>query len=112
MNKLIVMMLMVFCWSLNAGELVKNAKISRMANISSNVDGLYLNLNGTGTGVCVGMPIFFKVENMPGQSKDAMNRAVTMASMAFSMDLYVQIHNYNDDDCNGASYIRISKTPF
>jgi len=99
-------------FQLSAGELVNNAKITRMANISGNVDGFYLNLDGSGTGPCVGTPIFFKVEKMPGQSKEALNRAVSLASMAFMMDLYVQIHNYSDDDCYGASYIRISKTKF
>lgn len=112
MNKILLFTLLTFSVFTSAGELVTNAKISKMANISSNIDGFYLNLDGNGVGPCVGSPIFFKADIMPNQSKEALNRAVTLASMAFSMDLYVQIHNYTDDNCYGASYIRISKTKF
>ena len=111
--KLLTVALLLFC-SINAYSalLAENVKILRMANISSNVDGFYLNVGGGGTGPCNTGSIFFKTENMPNQSQEALNRAVSMASMAFAMDLYVQIHNYTDDDCHGASYIRISKTKF
>lgn len=83
-----------------------------MANISSDTDGFFVQLDTTGVGPCSGGSVFFTVGNQPSTSADGLNRAVSMASLAFAMDLYVHIHNYDSDNCAGASYIRISKTKF
>jgi len=110
-SKLLLFILLIVSTSVLSGELVRNAKVSRLANIASNVDKFHVDLAG-GTGPCAGTVVQFKVQDQPGNSIEALNRAVTLASMAFSMDLYVQIHNYTNDNCSGASFIRISKTPF
>jgi len=95
----------------SAGWLVSGAKISSISNIANDIDHFEVISDGSGTGTCENTPVFFKVENMPDQSKDALARAVALSSTAFAMDLYVYIYNYDDDSCDGASYIRVSKTP-
>lgn len=95
----------------NAGWLVNGAKISGIANIANDIDHFEVSSDGSGTGVCENSAVFFKVQNMPDQSKDALARAVAIASTAFAMDLYIYIYNYDGDNCDGASYIKVSKTP-
>ena len=112
MKKIIFIFLALVYGDVNAlGVLANNSKIETIANISSDNDGLYLTLVG-GTGDCAGKTVFFKKENQPNESIEALNRAVSLAMLAFVSDMYVQIYNYDDDDCNGVSYIRVKKTLF
>jgi len=93
-----------------AGELVKNARMSEISNIAADKDQFEVVLS-KGEGPCADKPVFFKLENQPDQSKQALDRAMQLAVTAFSMDSFVSIHNYADDDCGDASYIKIHKSP-
>jgi len=114
MKKYFLFFFVITILSMNSnaqGILANNTKITGIANISSNDDGLYLTVSG-GDGVCAKGSIFFKAENMPNQSTDALNRAMSLAMLAFTADYYVQLYNYIDDNCHGITYIRIQKNPF
>ena len=112
MKKLALIFIVFISSNAFSGTLVENAKITHLANISSGADGFYVQVDGSGTGPCSGGSVFFTVGNQPSSSIEALNRAVSIAMLAFTMDLNVQIHNYSSDNCAGASYIRITKTEF
>ncbi len=91
-----------------SGTLVKNGKIVKMSNISSNQDRFLLGLDGSGEGPCVGKSVSFYA---PIQKGESLKRTVALASLALTTDLYVQVHNYSDDACGGATFIQVSKIP-
>ncbi len=93
--------------NVNAGWLAQEVMIDRMTNIAGNVDKFNLSLVGTNK-ICNN--VYFKESSMPGTAKkEALQRAMALAMLAFTTSRKVSVHNYVSNDCEGAAYIEIMK---
>lgn len=99
-----------------AGELVKDAEITMIGNISgaNGNNDFFIRVKG-GVGPCAGAPgadqnIIFPV-SVPASSgdADAVARAYSLALAAFTTGTKVRVYNMVDNTCNKASYIHTSK---
>jgi hypothetical protein len=108
----------VSSFATNQDIFVVNSKITWIQNTTgsfSNISEPFsILVDDSGYGPCIGpnLRLSFAVENMPGQSQEALNRAAALSTMAFSMDLYVMIMGVDANDCKNGVSIRVSKTPF
>jgi hypothetical protein len=105
-----VLAAITFCWvdSAKAGYLVQEAKVTRVANTSSNQAMFVVWVVG-GTGTCAmtaGRWIAFPLSS--AVDADVHKRAWSAALLALSSGMNVTIYNYANDDCYGASYIEIA----
>lgn len=101
-----ILLLGAFSLPVNAGYVVYNATITAIeSNVSNNQDKFVLHMEG-GTGDCatrVEFPIDASV------SADAHKRTYSAALTALTTGLTVNVHNYEGNNCERASLIRIMK---
>ena len=91
----------------NAGQLITASTITSVTNVGSNKDQFVIYFSG-GTGVCtVNDYIVFPAD--AAISKEAHNRAYTLALTALTTGMKVVIHNYESAACDRASFIRVNK---
>jgi hypothetical protein len=95
-----------FCAQANAGLLASGATISHLANTSNDSTTFALQLVG-GSGPCTGGTIWIWFPVSAAADADAHKRAYATAMMAIATGLRVSIHNYTNDNCDGASYIEV-----
>ena len=106
LQKICLMLALGFVAGPILAGVIAQGKISTMSNTASNEDQFALWVTGTGPCVIGNAPlILFK----PSVAVNAQTfkRAYAAALLAFSLDKTVLIHNNNNDQCDGASYIQI-----
>ena len=107
MQKYIFLLLLILnSPSMFAADLVVDAEIVSIMNTGSNQAKFVVRTAG-GTGVCANSNIVFPAAAAANQ--DIYNRAYAAALMAYALGSKVRIHNYQDNACTGAAYIRLSK---
>lgn len=90
----------------NAGYLMRDTKITEIANTNNNKDTFTIWTIG-GRGPCLDQSITFTLED--SGSPEVFNRAYSAALMAFAADYKVTVYNYENDDCRQASFIHLKK---
>lgn len=90
----------------HSGYIVTNATITNVANIDSSQDKFVIKTNG-GTGACANSYIAFPITSSFNQK--TMDRAFALAVTAMTAGYTVDVYNYSDDSCTGASFIEIRK---
>lgn len=110
MNKKAISMLlflMQFTVAAHAGVyVVKDAVITSVSNTNGNREEFTIWVSG-GTGSCVDTTITFPASSAGSES--VYQRAYAAALAAFASGARVWVHNYVDDSCAAASYIRLLK---
>jgi len=98
---------------LMAATLATSAKIVSISNISSGINGFVLKVKGGDEFCANGEGIMFLPALQPDQSIEALNRAFALATLAFSMDLLVEIYsassNTNSNECTAATTLVIKR---
>ena len=84
------------------GELVNGATIEEVANTSSNTKVFFIRIKG-GVGPCANKFMTFPASK--SQSPESYERAFSIALAATASGKRIRVHNYDDNDCNGASFI-------
>jgi hypothetical protein len=103
-----IFLMVVFCFltgPLFAGTIAEGRIVS-VSNVAYNQDQFAIWVEGTGPCVSGSAPlILFKPS--AAANIDAFKRAYATALLAFSLNKHVQIYNYENDQCDRASYIQI-----
>lgn len=89
-----------------AGELVKEATVSKLGNTSNGSPDFYVRVTG-GSGVCANSLIKFPESKKA--SDDSNHQAMSIALTALAIGKKVRIVNFEDDHCHGANFIEISQ---
>lgn len=87
------------------GQLLNGANIITLTNVSSNKDQFAIKTSG-GSGICAGKAILFP--SWKAVSEKAHSRAYSAALTALTTGLKVKIHNYENDSCTEATFIRLN----
>ncbi len=87
-----------------SGDLVLNGTISEVANSSNDKDVFFLKFD-SGEGPCAVQGVTFSQDT--SQSKESYDQAFSIALAAAISGKKVQIHNYDNDSCLGANFIRM-----
>lgn len=98
--------LALYAGSAHAGWLVRDAKIVRITNSSSNTDSFTMSTDG-GTGVCAGVSLAFPVDGV--STPEIHKRAFSMALAAYMAGEKVSVYSYSNEECNKAGYIELHK---
>ncbi len=106
-NFFLILIFLLINISFSQAGVIAEGKITRISNISQNQDAFAIYVEGTG--ICSNQYIPFFIINFPNNSSSAYNRAYTNALLSFLTGAKVKIYNYNNDDCNGASYIELKE---
>jgi hypothetical protein len=88
----------------NAGELVKGATILEVASSNGNQDVFWVRFSG-GTGPCANASVDFPASK--SQSKESYNQSFSIALSAAATGSKIRVHNYEDDNCQGANFISV-----
>ena len=111
MNKILKPLTLLLCILdssfANAGDLLNSATITSITNVGANQDRFVVYFTG-GTGVCSDNK-FIKFPMDAAVSKEAHARAFSLAMTALTTGMKVRFHNYENNSCDRASYIQISK---
>lgn len=110
-SKLSLIIASFLSMNLYAGELVRNAIIVEIANTNNNTKDFAMFLEG-GTGICntsARYIISFPENKFQSQSQESYKQAFSLALSAFATGKKVRIHNFEDDSCNKANFISVSK---
>jgi Family of unknown function (DUF5992) len=91
-------------FSAHAGYVIQGATIVNVGSTNGNAAQFHVVVTG-GAGPCVGQTILFHISNAP--DADTHKRAYAAALLALAMGYRVNIYNYTDNNCAGASYIDI-----
>lgn len=106
MNKMIFLVTLCTASAFsNAGELVRDTIIAEVSNTSSGGPDFSLRIEG-GLGPCADQLIKFPESKKA--SDESNGQAFSIALAAFATGKKVRIHNFEDDDCFGASFIAIT----
>ncbi len=106
--KYLALLSLFFLSTLSYGDLqlIKDARITAIANTNGNVDKFTIWIEG-GSGPCVNSTIVFP--KPAAGSDDIYARAYSTALMAFAADYKIIAHDYDSDNCHNAAYIQVSK---
>jgi len=88
----------------NAGELVKGATVLEVASSNSNRDVFWVRISG-GVGPCANISVDFPANK--SQSKESYNQSFSIALAAATTGKKIRVHNYEDNNCQGANFISI-----
>lgn len=101
-----IMLLSPLC--LQAAELTTNATVIEVVTHGNkNVENFGIRVEG-GTGICPnGQWIIFSEDKFPSTVSYA--QSFSIALMALKDGNKVRIHNYNDNSCDGANFIAITR---
>ncbi|GAB5386996.1 MAG: hypothetical protein Alis3KO_41190 [Aliiglaciecola sp.] len=101
---LFALILLPFFVEANGTYIVKNAVITSIANTSGNSEKFTIWVEG-GSGSCANSIIVFP--RTAASSDEIYSRAYSAALTAFTSGKKIWVHNYEGDQCNNASYIRL-----
>lgn len=109
MKKIFFAILIGFAGQVSAGELIRDAVIKEVANTNNNGPDFALILEG-GTGVCVSPTrTVITFPESKKQSDASYAQAFSIALTALTTESTVRIHNFEDDSCDGANFISVTR---
>ena len=110
-SKLLTIATFLVSMNIGAGELVTNATIVELGNTNNNTKDFGMFLKG-GRGICSTSGryrIVFPESKMGSQSTESYNQSFSIALSALATGMKVRIHNFEDNSCNGANFISVTK---
>ncbi|SFD42294.1 DUF5992 family protein [Pseudoalteromonas denitrificans] len=101
---------LLLTFNLSAGELIRNAKITQLANTNNNTQDFVIITAG-GTGLCAKNSniISFPKSAYINQSDKAYNQSFAIALAALTSGATIKVHNFNKTSCSEANSISIMK---
>ncbi|WP_444997612.1 DUF5992 family protein [Aliikangiella sp. IMCC44359] len=91
----------------NAGQ-IGIGKVEEITNIIGSSKAFGIKMSSDATGVCAGQFIQIQESNFGG-NLEAYKFAFSLANTALAANKRIRIHNYSNDDCNGATFIGLYK---
>lgn len=87
-----------------AGDLVMEARVAKITNTGSNGNTFGIKVSGGSLNLCGTGWISFPAS---ATDADSHKRAYAAALLALSTGVPVRVHNYQNNDCDTASYIEL-----
>ena len=107
MRKVLFGILLLIGFSANAGDIIVDAKISKVATSNDGWKDNFTLAFSSGAGICADQAyVIFPRESAINQ--DAFNRLYSIALMAFAANKTVRVYAYQSSDCSKASFIEVS----
>ena len=103
-NLLLVLGLSFISLNAAAGEIAKDAIITKLGNSSDGSADFYIRITG-GTGVCANSLIKFPESKQASEASN--NQAFSLALTAMTTGKKIRLANFQDNNCHGANFIEM-----